>query len=227
MKQQYTIHEILPNIFHLHFQTKGELTRTFIRFQEHYESPKFRNKIFSLKEYKKWYSKTSEKGIKTGKFTYFSDWSGFNIPSKTLNAFYEGKFNPLLKREKEFLEYFKDKSHSFYVIGTFESKRTITLQHEIGHALYYLNPEYHTKINIVLESMPKEIKDTFNTYLGGSGGYHESVFDDERHAYLISNGFDKEFIEEDLNLSLKDVSNYTTKIHSIFNEYVSDKYKLK
>jgi len=33
------------------FDNQKELTTTFLRFQEHYESPKFRGKIFSLKEF--------------------------------------------------------------------------------------------------------------------------------------------------------------------------------
>jgi hypothetical protein len=222
----YEIKEILPNIFHLHFQTKGELTRTFIRFQEYYESPEFRNKIFSLKEYKQWYIKNSKKGLTTNKFTYFSDWSGFNIPSNILIPFYEGKLNPLLKREKVFLEEFKNKTSSFYVIGTFESKREITLQHEIGHALYSTNKEYKEKINNILESMPNHIIKTFNNYFSKSGGYHESVFDDERHAYLISDGKNKKFIEKDLKLTSDEILEYTKKIHDIFNSFVGEKYNL-
>lgn len=73
--------EILPHIFHVNFSSQEELASTFLRFQEHFESPSFKGKIFSLDDYKRWYIKHSPNGQKTGEFTYYSDWSGFNIPS--------------------------------------------------------------------------------------------------------------------------------------------------
>src|SRR5512138_554281 len=82
--------KIADRIFVVRFDTLYELASTFLRFQEHYESPRFRNRIFSLEEFMDWYAE------KTGAFTYFTDWSGFNVPSSTFEAFYRGKFNPLL-----------------------------------------------------------------------------------------------------------------------------------
>ena len=101
------VKEIIKNIFHISFSTQHELASTFLRFQEYYESPKFRGKIFSFYEYKKWYTANSPKGKKTGKFTYYKDWGGFNIPSYVLKPFYQGKFNPLSNKEKKFLRAFK------------------------------------------------------------------------------------------------------------------------
>ena len=53
------------NIYLLMFENQFELCSTMLRFQEYYESPKFKNKIFTLEEYKKWYSKGNKK------FTYY------------------------------------------------------------------------------------------------------------------------------------------------------------
>src|ERR1700677_4556048 len=88
-----------PKVIHLKFKRKKDLTMTMLRFQEHFESPKFKNKFFSLEEFKAWYSTTT----KSKKFTYYSDFNGFNFPSKTLKAFYAGKFDPLTVDEKQIL----------------------------------------------------------------------------------------------------------------------------
>jgi hypothetical protein len=64
--------EIAENVFFLVFEKKSELTKTFLRFQENYESPKFRNKVFSLREYKSWYIKNDLKSKKYNKFFYYS-----------------------------------------------------------------------------------------------------------------------------------------------------------
>jgi len=92
---------IRENIFLLDFETQEELTSTFLRFQEFYESPEFQGKIFTLQEYKAWYTKLK------GKFSYYTDWGGFNIPSRILESFYKGKFDPLSEAEKQFLDMFK------------------------------------------------------------------------------------------------------------------------
>ena len=47
------------NIVHLDFDDQKELTKSMIRFQETYESPKFRGEIIDLNEYKKWYQEST------------------------------------------------------------------------------------------------------------------------------------------------------------------------
>jgi len=41
---------LLKDIFLLHFKSQHQMASTFLRFQEHYESPKFAGDIFTLKE---------------------------------------------------------------------------------------------------------------------------------------------------------------------------------
>ena len=98
-------HRLLtPHIHLLSFDTQHDLTSTFLRFQEHYESPRFKGEVFTLDEFQDWYIKNSPNGIETGKFTYHTDWNGFNIPSHILKPFYEGKFDPLSFDEQAILE---------------------------------------------------------------------------------------------------------------------------
>jgi hypothetical protein len=107
-------------IYLLRFKTQYELAATFLRVQEHYESPRFHGHIFSLEQYMDWYAK------RYGNFTYYEDWSGFNVPSTALQPFYEGKFDPLAEKEKQFLRLFKDLRERFYVIGIYDSGASST-----------------------------------------------------------------------------------------------------
>lgn len=169
------IEEVVEDIVHLNFPTQELLCSTFLRFQEHYESPKFKGKIFTLDEFKEWYT------IEKGSFSYYTDWSGFNIPSYVLNPFYEGKFNPLEEKEKAFLEYFKEKQGKFYIIGTYGDEQSL-LEHEIAHGLFYINDDYREEALKILSKV--ELFEVY-AYLQKLG-YHQSVWEDEAHAYLLS-----------------------------------------
>ena len=206
--------EVLPNIYHINFKTQKELSSTFLRFQEYYESPKFRNKIFTLKEYKKWYIKNSEKGKKLNKFTYYSDWSGFNIPSYILKPFYKGKFNPLSKKEKILLKTFLNVRGDFYIIGTFGLKKT--LKHEIAHGLFYTNHSYKKEILKVLSKINKECQSKINKYLSDSGGYHKNSWQDETQAYLLTH------TEElhDMGIKKLYLIKLKKRINNIYKKYV-------
>jgi hypothetical protein len=181
--------EPVPNIVHLNFPTRYDLTSTFIRFQEHYESPEFRGKVFSLDEYKEWYVANSKKGKETGEFTYFEDWSGFNIPSEVLDPFYNGDFDPLDEKEFAVLDLFrsrKERSTLFYVIGTFGEDSASTLKHEIAHGLFFTNSDYRSIALEIVNEIPNSVRSQVREYLASSGGYHPDVFDDETHAYTLT-----------------------------------------
>ncbi|MFC1774812.1 ABC transporter ATP-binding protein [Nanoarchaeota archaeon] len=172
---------ITKKIFLLIFENQYEITSTFLRFQEHYESPEFRGKIFTLEEYKEWYSTIK------GSFTYYTDWHGFNIPSHILKPFYEGKFDPLSEKEKKLLGLFKDKKGKFYIIGIHKGVPVSSLlNHEIAHGLFYTDEKYKDS---VLEILSKYDIGDIKEKLRKSGGYHEDVLDDEVHAYSLDNPF--------------------------------------
>lgn len=174
MKLKIRKTEILPKVFLLEFENNIELGSTFLRFQEYYESPRFKGKIFTFKEFKKWYSN----GKKS--FTYFTDWTGFNIPSYILKPFLEGKLDPLSDNERQLLGLFKEKN-DFYIIGISKKSKHL-LDHETAHGLYYTNKDYKKKIMNVLKKYDTSIiKDEIRE----TGGYSEEVLDDEVHAWLL------------------------------------------
>jgi hypothetical protein len=176
---KFKVNEIAPKIFHLQVKSQRDVTSTLLRFQEFYESPKFKGKIFSVDEFITWYRTT-----RRGKFSYFSDWTGFNFPSSVLDPFKDGSFGDLTAREKSVLKKFS-KEKKFYLIGTFKgtSKKTDQgiLNHEIAHAMFYLNPKYKKEVLKVLA--PLKLAPIFR-YLKNQG-YHKDVYLDEAHAYLL------------------------------------------
>ncbi|MDO8524687.1 MAG: ABC transporter ATP-binding protein [bacterium] len=179
-------HKKLADKIHLlTFENQKDITSTFLRFQEHYESPNFRGKVFSLEEFKEWYIKNSPKGVASGDFTYYSDWNGFNIPSYILKPFYDDKFNPLSKQEKNFLDIFKDEGGAFYIIGVHKKSKIKDqlLKHEIAHGLFYTKDSYRLEVQQTLSQFDdiKNIKEELSL----KAGYHEEVLEDEVHAYSI------------------------------------------
>jgi hypothetical protein len=184
-------HQILVDRIHLlTFDNQIDMTSTFLRFQEHYESPFFKGKYFTLDEFKEWYIKTSPNGKKSGKFTYYTDWGGFNIPSYILKPFFNGAFNPLSENEKQFLSYFENNESDFYIIGI--TKQTTSSQsaivHETAHGLFYLNESYRKEIEQIISAYDVY---KFNEKLIDMG-YHQDVLVDEIQAYCIDSTFDME-----------------------------------
>lgn len=170
-----TARRLADGIFLLRFDRQYTLASTFLRFQEHYESSRFRNRVFTLEDYMDWYAK------RFGAFTYYEDWSGFNVPSTALAAFYEGKFDPLTRKEQRLLRLFRRVRRPFYVIGIASDTE---LTHELAHALFFTRPEYRAA---VLRAMRGHDTSAIRTQLAALG-YHARVLTDEVHAYLVDSG---------------------------------------
>lgn len=164
------------SIYLVEAPTQYALASTFLRFQEHYESPKFRNQFFSLEEFMDWYAE------KFGGFTYLTDWSGFNIPSRILKPFRNGNFDPLSKKEQHLLKLFEKVQRPFYIIGVTKPFDLPTLKHEVVHGLFYTDKVYQKK---VLEEMKNLDTRNFKNVLGKKG-YHTAVHEDEVNAYATT-----------------------------------------
>ena len=206
------VREPLENILHVQFIRGNELAATFLRFQEFYESPHYKGKIFTFEEFKEWYTAHNEEGKKTGRFNYFYFWEAFNIPSNILKPFYQGQFNPLSDREKTFLKAFAERKDPFYIIGTYgkdNDEKLIkddgagNLKHEVSHGLFYLHPEYRQRALAIIDEIPIEVRHQIIDFFKRTGGYHSNVMKDEIHAhvlteqeYLVENGVDISSLDE-------------------------------
>ena len=169
--------EVADSIYHLQFRDEYLMCSSLLRFQEHYECPKFKGKIFTLEQYMDYYANTF------GNFTYFQDIGGFNIPSYALKKFYEGKFDPLTEKEKNILKIFADVTEPFYIIAT--TKKSATYEndfiHEMAHGLFYVDDEYKKAVRRILRgqdlsSIYHYLKDKY---------YHRAHFFDEAQALLL------------------------------------------
>jgi hypothetical protein len=164
---------VADRVFLVRFDTQYALASTFLRFQEHYESPKFRNRVFSLETFMDWYA------ARHGAFTYYEDWAGFNVPSTTFDAFRAGRFDPLLEKERRLLRLFEREREPFYVIGTASDAE---LTHELAHAFYFTRPAYRREVRAAVRGHDTS---TLQKHLREMG-YHRAVVADEVQAYLVS-----------------------------------------
>lgn len=190
------ITSIAPNIIQFTAKNAYELSSAFVRIQEFYESPfdDIRGHYFSLDTFMDRYAES-----KGGEFTYFDDWTGFNIPGHALLDFVN-KFAASHKyatplRSKEYtilspLRKFYDRGDSnFYIIGNVDGDDG-AISHELRHAAYYLNPEYKSRCDAQYALLPEEYKAFLHNGLTMLG-YHEGVFPDEVQAYLGSSDMDE------------------------------------
>jgi hypothetical protein len=195
--------KIADKIVLLTFPTRFSITSSLVRFQAYYDSPEFRGKTFSLEEFKQWYTQNSDRGKRTGKFTFYEDWDGFNFPVYALSPFQDGRFAPLTDKEITVLETLDSEKNHIYTIGIHRelSKKTISigLNHEIAHGLFYTDEEYRKKVSAAIES---ENLTALKRRLTSSAAYHDSVLDDELQAYSLFTG-DKSISHAQKNLQAR------------------------
>lgn len=199
-------------IYHLSFANHFMMNATFMRPQEYYESPKFRGKVFTTAEFRSWYSASRPHG----QFSYYTDWSGFNLPDRALKPFILGAFEPLSPLEQILTETFRDMKGPLYLIGTLQGDERVTLRHEIAHALYHTNPEYRKEVERTLRSLNLT---PINRGLKRMG-YHHLRWRDEAHAYIGDPPADV----EGLGLDSLPYQAAHEKLLGIYNKYSPVKY---
>jgi len=183
------LRKIGPNIYHFIFPNQYELTSTFMRLQEFYESPlkEVRGKFFTHEEYMDIYAKEH------GSFSYLTDWNGMNVPGNIAAKWYR-KFayggTYFFKKERRLIDLlidaiygFEDDGTKFYVIGTHELKGEDYIDHELCHAIYYLNPKFKKEMLKLVKNFERvdELKNSLTNL-----GYCEKVLDDEVQAYMAT-----------------------------------------
>lgn len=155
------------------------LAETFMRFQEHYESPVFKGKYFSVEEFSAWYTD------QYGSFSYSHDWSGFNIPSWVIEPFRNGDFGTLSEKEQRLIDVLKGKNiNNCYIIGATPQDDWFndTVKHEFVHGAFYTDKNYRNDVIDLIKN--KKLKKIKNALIGM--GYGKDVLDDESNAYLLT-----------------------------------------
>ena len=213
---------ISPNIYVLTYDKQYDLCMSFVRMQEFHESPKFRNKTFTLEDFIDYWSVEFGKGS----FDYPVRWNGFNLPSSTIQKWFDKiKYSDVRDREFEILEAIdtlnmieggerEDIPEKYYVIGVHAESSDDTMQevifHESAHAMYYLNLSYKRAANKLLKNMDKKAYDKAEKKLLGMG-YGKNVVKDEMQAYFSTN-------EIEVSLKFVDLCGRTNFIEN-FNKF--------
>jgi len=166
------------NIYLIESRNRQDLAATFMRFQEYYESPEFKGRVFSVDDFVRWYAR------KFGSFTYSRDWYGFNIPSWVLETFRSGEFDPLTDKEKNLVNFFGKIRSDFYIIGATQQDEEYadTIKHEFAHGAFYTNKDYRKDVLRCLNThKPNVVKIALQEM-----GYGNNVLEDETNAYLLT-----------------------------------------
>lgn len=194
--------EILPRIFAVSIKNDYDRAMLFCRYQEFYESPfkEIRGKHFSLEYYMWIYTKQRKSEV----FTYPRDWSGYNIPSgsieKALDVFYYGNtpspYDKIMSDiyftcENYPLKFDKPRA-KWYLLGA-DSYKSQTMDHEIAHGLYYTNKKYKKSVQELISSIKSRDYSFLCRNLVKMGYANDKkILDDEIQAFL-STGLYKSF----------------------------------
>lgn len=188
------VKQIYKNLYLYIFPNQFELCSTFFRLQEFYESPirKIRGKYFTYENFINTYAYLKTKKDKKVKFTYFSDWNGFNVPGNIVANFEEKFNNNYTDKETKLLTELGNLTHNnFYLIGVVKGQEE-TIKHEIAHGFYYLNKAYKKEMSVLIKQLSKRIQKQIKKKLL-SLGYCKQVVKDETQTYL-STGIEKGMI---------------------------------
>jgi len=195
---KYKIKEIVDGIFMAEFDNGYDLSMTFLRYQEFYESPnpKFKGKQFTIIDFMEWYSKENGNGV----FTYPNDWAGFNVPLdviikvqskiqgegyiKDWNKYDDVMFDILMPIES--VRGRGDDRRS-YLIGITKGSDSV-MKHEIAHGLYHVYTKYRNSMNKLYSNLSLKSKKSLESKFKKMG-YHKSVWKDEAQAYLSTGDY--------------------------------------
>lgn len=167
----------LGEVILVKFGSQYEAAATFMRIQEHYESPnrEFRTRAFTREEYEDWYVKVK------GSFSYYEDWAGFNVPSPVIARFREECWRPRTLREQALLDLLpatRPGTPCYYVIGTDDDS---VIGHELAHAMFFLCPDYAAAVRAVIETANVGYWVALRQM-----GYDDTTIPDEINAYVLT-----------------------------------------
>jgi len=209
---------VANNCLLIKFNQQKDLTLTFFRVQEYYESAnaKLYQKAFTLETF------IEEQMKSDGSLDYFNYWTGFNVPgyiieewSKKIDAEYYDREYQLINLVKDRL----DLEQKYYVIGTLMDDAN-TIDHEIAHALYYMNIEYKNEMaELIKEFQTNHIEDydRMCSILTNVRQYGNNVLFDEIQAYMATES--KKELIKDFGINYSDCRKIIKKFQKVLQKY--------
>lgn len=184
----YELYEIAPKIYAVLAKDSFERAMLFLRAQEYYESPfpEFRGRDFDIFAYMNKYRKERSSNY----FSYTADWSGYNIPSESLESCMEGVGDTRITSYDHAMlgvvYYIRNhqKKGKFYLLGV-DSLESRVMDHEFAHGLFYTNKAYKTEMMELVLSLKQDLYEQLESYLIQIG-YTSHVIADEIQAYMAT-----------------------------------------
>jgi hypothetical protein len=180
----FEVKKVYDGIYLVLFEDHYRLCMHFLRYQECYESPKFKGQDFELVDLMEWYSKKYGDGV----FSYPKDWAGFNLPGIVILESAPpdpNRYDRLMQAIGEYCLADNGGNSEFYVIGARKSKDLSTVKHEIAHGLFFVDSEYRYKMVHLVDELPPKFYEKFKETLL-SRCYDERVIEDEIQAYMAT-----------------------------------------
>ena len=184
----------IKNCLLLEFNTQKDLALAFCRVEEYYEgNPKVNGKYLSLEQFLDAFMTDD------GKLNYFHYWTGFNIPGNIYLEWAQQNMSDRTKWELALANVISKKldlEKPFYVIGGVKGDIEV-IDHEIAHALYYMNPEYKDMMDTANYQFYKNLRGEYSKMVKSlkKMGYGDNVIKDEVQAYMSTSG-KKELVEK-------------------------------
>ena len=184
----------IKNCLLLEFNTQKDLALAFCRVEEYYEgNPKVNGKYLSFVEFIDAFMTDD------GKLDYFHYWTGFNIPGNIFIEWSQKNMSEKTYWENALAYAVHSKLNlekPFYVIGGVKGDIEV-IDHEIAHALYYMNPEYKDMMDTANYQFYKNLRGEYSKMVKAlkKMGYGDNVIKDEVQAYMSTSG-KKELVEK-------------------------------
>lgn len=207
-----TLKKIMPNIYGVIIKDQYDRAMLFACYQEYYESPfpEIRGQNFTLETLMRVYTKKNKKDC----FTYPKDWGGYNIPSNILlERFHKLEEKNLVTYEllmrNIIFECVKlSKTKPFYLIGV-DNIKSVTMNHEMAHGLYYTNEKYKEITDKLISEMNKKDYQNIKKKLVKMGYVNEKkIIDDEIQAYMSTGLYGYMNVEDLIKYKRKFVQNF-------------------
>ena len=212
----------IDNCLLFEFYTQKDLALSFCRVEEFYEgNPKVNGKYLTLEDF------LDNFMDKNGKVNYFEYWSGFNIPGNIFTQWFRMKASDKTKWEIALAEEVSkklDMTRPYYVIGGKKGDMEV-IDHEIAHALYYMNNNYKASMVDLIYTFYKTDRKNYTKVVKKlkKMGYGENVIKDEVQAYM-STSTTKE-LKENFELDMDSIKNIRTSFRKMLFQYNTHKKK--
>jgi len=184
----------IKNCLLLEFNTQKDLALAFCRVEEYYEgNPRVNGKYLSFVDFIDAFMTDD------GKLDYFHYWTGFNIPGDIYMKWSQNNMSEKTYWETALADavYKKiDFTKPFYIIGGKKGDMEV-IDHEIAHALYYMNTEYKDLMDTANYQFYKNLRGEYSKMVKAlkKMGYGDNVIKDEVQAYMSTSG-KKELVEK-------------------------------